>query len=45
MTPQILCWIVALVLFAIATFWTPPRFSLVAAGLAFLTTGFLLPLL
>lgn len=47
MNGQIVCWIVAIVLFAIATFWNPqpPRFSLVSAGLAFLTLGFLIPLL
>lgn len=44
---QIICWVLACGLFVLATFWNPqpPRFSLVSAGLAFLTAGLLVPLL
>jgi hypothetical protein len=37
---QLLLWIVATVLFGVATFLTPARYNLVAAGLAFLAAGF-----
>lgn len=37
---QILLWVVATVLFAVAIFVNPARFNLVAAGLAFLAAGF-----
>lgn len=51
MTAQAILWLVALVLFAVATFWEPApatggvRPRLVPAGLAFLTLGYLWPLL
>lgn len=47
-TPQSLCFVLAIVLFAVAAFWTPPPIppnrpvNLVAAGLALLALGFLL---
>ena len=43
-SPRALCLIVALVLFATAALgYAPPRGSLLAAGLAFLTLAFLVP--
>lgn len=42
MSLQLLCWMFALVLFAVAAFWNPgPRVSLGWLGAAFLTLGFL----
>jgi hypothetical protein len=38
----LLCAVVALVLFAVATFPIATRYNIVAAGLAFLTLAFLL---
>lgn len=49
MTVQLLCLVVAAICFAVATLWvpgqpsSPPRFNLVAAGLAFLTLSFIFP--
>lgn len=43
-TPRLLCLIIAAVFFAVAALWVPPnppRFSLVPAGLTFLTLAFL----
>lgn len=43
MTLQLLLWIIATVLLAVATFapaWGTPRFNVLAAGLAFLAAGF-----
>lgn len=46
MNGQIVCWIIALVLFILGAFWTPrPGWSLTSLGLAFLTLGLLVPLL
>jgi hypothetical protein len=45
-TPRTLCLWLALLVFAVATFWSPPappRFHLVAAGLGLLTLSFLVP--
>ena len=42
--PRLLLLVVAAVLFAVATLWTPsqpPRFNLVAAGLTFFALAFL----
>jgi hypothetical protein len=38
---QLICLIVAIVLFVISAFYTPPRFSLMALGLAFFAASFL----
>lgn len=41
-TPRLLCLLIAAVCFAVATFYAPPpRFSLLAAGLTFLTLAFI----
>jgi len=43
---HLICLVVALVLFAIAAFWspaTPPRVNLIAAGLFFATLAGLVP--
>lgn len=46
MTGQILCWVVAIVLFVVGAFWNPrPGWSLMSVGLAFGFLGFLIPLL
>lgn len=42
-TPRVLCLFVALVLFVAAALWTPARFGLTPAGLAFLTLAQLVP--
>jgi hypothetical protein len=45
MTPRMLSLIVAILLFAVAAFWTPPAtrpFNLVAAGLGFVALALLL---
>jgi hypothetical protein len=45
MDGQVICWIIAGVLFILGAFWTPrPGWSLTSVGLAFLTLGFLIPL-
>lgn len=41
MSIPIVLWLVALVLFVVSAFFSPPRVSLMALGLAFLTAGFL----
>jgi len=44
-TPRMLALLVAILLFAIAAFWTPPStrpFNLVAAGLGFVAVALLL---
>jgi hypothetical protein len=42
MSLQMLCWVIALVLFAVAAFWSPPvRPQLGWLGAAFLTLGFI----
>ena len=42
-TFHILFLLIAVVIFALATFWGPPRYNLLAAGLFFLTLAFLFP--
>jgi hypothetical protein len=45
LTPKMLALIVAVLLFAVAAFWTPPStrpFNLVAAGLGFVALALLL---
>jgi uncharacterized membrane protein len=43
-TPRILMLVIALILFILATVgYAPPRGNVIAAGLAFLTAGLLLP--
>jgi hypothetical protein len=44
-TPRFLCLCIAILLFAVAAFWTPPStrpFNLVAAGLGFVALALLL---
>ena len=41
-SPRLLCFLIAAVVFAIAAFWaSPPRVNLLAAGLFFFVLGFL----
>lgn len=40
-----LCWLIACVLFSVGALYEPPRVSLISLGLAFLTAGFLAPVL
>lgn len=45
MSIQVLCWLVAVVLFAVSAFVNPPRVSLLSVGLAVFALGFLIPAL
>jgi hypothetical protein len=42
---QLLLWLIALILFVVSAFVNPPRFALLPIGLAFLTAGFLVPVI
>lgn len=45
MSIQILCWIIAVILFVVSAFANPPRIALLNLGLAFFALGFLVPAL
>lgn len=45
MSAQALLWLIAVILFAVSAFFTPPRVQLVSLGLAFFALGFLWPAL